>query len=407
MTRDNVIDTAFRVWGQEFYKTTSLTDLAEALQVSKPALYRHFSGKEALLQAMEERFYDDYAAAFNPALWEILENQKWQERLLAIVRFITGYFAHHLSYLIYFLIQFHNSNKEPRFRIVEAMAKRGLHFTEPAFRSPTDRQYPPTLILAGITAIYEVAEFHRRRYGLTGREKATLPLFPPKEEPSEEEIRSFAESVADKVRSGLLFDPARINAISYEKLEALQVPSHTLPNPLLKAVAEVVAEEGLWKASMATVAKRSGLSKSGLYAHFKSKKDMLSRLFMVEFEHIAEYTTVRIAMSEIREERLYLAILSIAEYLKAKPEILFALDWVRIQRLELDISLPPVLYDFFNDLKPDNSSGDSWENIPHWIPFLLAILMIRFKKLPRLDYKSLRKMFRFICLGIKGLDNNY
>ncbi|MDR2702357.1 MAG: TetR/AcrR family transcriptional regulator [Spirochaetaceae bacterium] len=406
MTRDNVIDAAFRVWGQEFYKTTSLTTLAGTLQVSKPALYRHFPSKQALLQAMEERFYDDYAAAFTPALREILENRNWQERLLAIVRFIAGYFAHHLNYLIYFLIQFHSSNKEPRFRIAQAMAKRGLHFTEPAFRSPTDRQYPPALVLAGITAIYEVAEFHRRRYGLNGTEKGCSAVQPPKEEPSEEEIRSFAESVANKVRSGLLFDPARINAISLEKLEALHPASHTPPNPLLKAVAEVVAEEGLWKASMETVAKRSGLSKSGLYAHFKSKKDMLSRFFMAEFEHIAECTTTRIAMSGLREERLYLAILSIAEYLKARPELLVAMDWVRIQRLELNISLPPALYDFFNDLKPERSSGDIWENIPLWIPFLLAILLIRLKKLPELDYKSLRKMYKFICLGIKGLDNN-
>jgi len=405
MTRDDIIDAAFRVWGQEFYKTTSLAGLAEALQVSKPALYRHFPCKDALLEAMEGRFYDDYTAAIKPALEDTLKIDSWKERLLAMARFITGYFARHINYLIYTLVRFSGS-KEQRFFEPEIMAKWGIVFSESAFRSSGDKQYPSALFLTAFTAFCGTAIFHRRLYGLT--DAPGIKDYPLSSlswrSPSVEEVSSFVEATVERIRFGLAFDRERIESFPYEKLEMLSVAPSTPPDPLLKAVAEVVAEEGLWKASMETAARRSGLSKSGLYAHFKSKKDMLSRLFMSEFERVADCVCAHIALSEIPEEQLYLAILSIAGYLRARPEILVAMDWVRIQRLELDISPPPpALYTFFSDFKPERALGTIWENTPLWIPFLL-ITMMKARETEDLDQKCLQKLFKFVCLGIEGLD---
>jgi AcrR family transcriptional regulator len=45
---------------------------------------------------------------------------------------------------------------------------------------------------------------------------------------------------------------------------------------------------------MEMVARRSGLSKSGLYAHFKNKQDMLNRFFITEFTRIANYAKAQI-----------------------------------------------------------------------------------------------------------------
>jgi len=407
MTNDDVIDAAFRVWGREFYKTTSLADIAQALGVSKPALYRHFPSKQALLEAMEERFYNDYTAAIKPALEDALKIDSWKERLYAMARFITGYFALHINYLIYALIRFHGS-KEQRFFDPQIMAKWGIVFSESAFRSPGDKQYPSALFLTAFTAFCGTAIFHRRLYGLTDMNPSMKDCDFSKlswREPSGEELSAFVEATMERIRFGLVFDRARIDSFPYKKLEMLSAAPHTPPDPLLKAVAEVVAEEGLWKASMETAAKRSGLSKSGLYAHFKSKRDMLSRLFMSEFERVAECVCAHIALSEIREEQLYLAILSIAGYLHARPEILVAMDWVRIQRLELDFSPPPpTLYHFFDGFKPERALGTVWENVSLWIPFLL-VTMMKTGKTEELDYKSLQKLFKFVCLGIEGLDD--
>ena len=54
MTNDDIIKAAFKVWGRELYRTTSLTEIALELGVSKTALYRHFKDKDSILEAKYE-----------------------------------------------------------------------------------------------------------------------------------------------------------------------------------------------------------------------------------------------------------------------------------------------------------------------------------------------------------------
>ncbi|MCL1813059.1 MAG: TetR/AcrR family transcriptional regulator [Treponema sp.] len=410
MTNDDVIKAAFNVWGQEFYKTTSLAKLAESLGVSKPALYRHFPDKQSLQKAMEERYFDDYVTAMKPVIEETQKKDSWQERLLTMVEFFSGYYARHFDYFIYSIIEMHDQ-KQPPFFNEEAIIKRGVSFEK--LKLDFSEQQPSILFLAGVSAFFGTGMFHKRRFGIKDNKikKEYLHEYWFSKAPSEEEVGNFSRSIAELVRLGLLFEEAAVNTLPYEELEKTDEEFLVAPDPLLKAVAEVVAEEGPWNASMETVAKRSGLSKSGLYAHFKSKEDMLSRLFMTEFDRVGQYTARRTASGKNREERLYLAIVSITDYLRTRPEILIALNWVRIQQLELDISAPAALYNFFRDLKVAVSLDDIWEKTIHWILFLLIAVLkyyyvidtnIEKKAENEFDYNCLRRLFRFISLGIEG-----
>jgi AcrR family transcriptional regulator len=71
MTREDIISAAFEVWGKDLYRTNSLSDIAMRLGVTKPAIYRHFAGKDALKEAMYEVFFDK-AAEFLRGHWEKL-----------------------------------------------------------------------------------------------------------------------------------------------------------------------------------------------------------------------------------------------------------------------------------------------------------------------------------------------
>ncbi|MDR0598820.1 MAG: TetR/AcrR family transcriptional regulator [Treponema sp.] len=444
MTRDDILNAAFKVWGRELYKTTSLAKLAQTLGVSKPALYRHFPDKEALLAAMYTSFYDDYAKIVKQAVEEALKSggpadgPVWRERLLVIVRSVTAYFAQRFDHFIYALINIHQKladkkdhrhlKDRPLF-FEDEFAKRGICFADLAEGIPPGRhyqinaRYPSILFMVGLTTLHGMALFHkrRRREGETG----IVPCFPPGGESSEEEILSFAGSMVERVRLGLHFERAAIENLPYARLEGLINPDVPAPDALLRAVAEVVAETGPWNASMEMVAKRSGLSKSGLYFRFKSKQDMLARLFMEEFDRIAKITTSHIQLASAKEEQLYLAILSTAAYLHSRPEILIALDWIGIQRLELDISVPPSLRDFFEGLNlsgpplgefREGGGGErEQKDISQWILFLLIAILIRCLRYQNghppqegdaagLDYGGLRKLFRFITLGIEGFD---
>ncbi|MDR2209863.1 MAG: TetR/AcrR family transcriptional regulator [Spirochaetaceae bacterium] len=372
MTQDDIINAAFAVWGQDLYRSTSLSKLAKNLGVTKPALYRHFSGKTGLLKAMDLRFLRDYTLWYKPQLETIRSLENWQDRLLFMTRAITGYFARHFDHLIYFLVRAHGNKRRYIFNMKE-VEKPDLYFSEFVQVMPADRQYPSVLFMAVISAIFETTLFHKQRRG--GAESS---LCPP---PSDEDLLVLTNAAAEKVRRGLDFEKGTVNSLPYEKLEALGQPGRgEFPpgDPLLAAVAEAVAEAGPWNVSMETAAKYSGLSKSGLYAHFKSREDMFTRLVMTEFERIAAIAAARSGLSKKREERLYLAILSIADYLTVRPEILIILDWVRIQRLKLKLFVPAALHDFFSSLNLRAPGFENnRENISQWILFLLVTILMR------------------------------
>jgi AcrR family transcriptional regulator len=404
MTRDDIIDAAFDVWGRELYKTTSLSMLAERLGVSKPALYRHFPDKQALIDAMDERFYDDYCRVLRPGLADAAAREKCADRILVMVKTVTRYFSSNPQYAVFAMERMGGKKDKGIRRFSREMLKRGVDFRVlgPEITSkPPSPDEPSPVMFAAVTALGRTAAFHRGRVRKGEDGKAVIP------EIKRAEVDACAEAAAALVKNGLDFDQAAVEGLDYAALEkAALAEKAPPPNALLKAVAQAVAEEGPWNATMESVAKKSGLSKSGLYAHFKSKADMLSQLFKTEFDRVDGILAVIAERPAPREEQLYRVMLAIAAYLRDRPEILVALDWVRVQRLapELNLAVPPSLDRFFEGLKPGFNKPGS---ISEWISFLLVVvLMHRYHhsgKKAEVPVEALRKLFRFLALGIDGM----
>jgi AcrR family transcriptional regulator len=55
--REAIVEAAFRLFLERGYEATSLARILEAVPYSKGAVYHHFTGKEALLDAVIERFF--------------------------------------------------------------------------------------------------------------------------------------------------------------------------------------------------------------------------------------------------------------------------------------------------------------------------------------------------------------
>jgi AcrR family transcriptional regulator len=397
MTQDDIIKTAFQVWGRDFYRTTSLTPVAQGLGVTKQALYRHFPNKEALMGAMYGRFFDHYAEAMRKAFDRARQAPPGLEQVLVMVRGITEYYARNREYFVFSLVQV-AGNKEPYRNMREQLDRRGISLREMAAYTPGGDGYPPVLQMASLTAVFSTAMFHKVQ---RTADCAVLP---------DQDIDTFVAQTEKKIAGGLRFNRDDIDTLDYERLEALMgsADGPDEDDGLLKAVAGAVAEAGPWNASMDMVARRSGLSKSGLYAHFKGKQDMLSQLFMTEFNRTAHQADVYARMSTVPAERLYLAVLSIADYLRSRPAILVALDWIRIQRLDLRITVPQLIYDIFTDIRfYKYKAGDdvSPETVARWILFLIVTTLMRrpdgmdFADIPN---SSIRILFRFIALGMGG-----
>jgi AcrR family transcriptional regulator len=419
MTNADIIQAAFKAWGRELYRNTSLSQVSRELGVSKPALYRHFRNKQALLDAMYETFFDHYAASIKPYYEKAVNTAGDREAMAIITRGIMEYYARDSYAFIFSLINVYGNHRVGN--MVEPLLKRGVDML---LLRHLGEGVPALLWVFVVTTLtFAMARFHR--YG-----------YPAGELPSDALIDRLISSVGQIVAGGLGFQPAATGGLDYESLEDLVAASirQVEEDPLLRGVAEAVAEAGPWNASMGMVARHSGLSKSGLYAHFKSKLDMMTHLFLTEFGRIVDFAKENQRGSEMPEEQLYLSIFSVAVYLRSQPNILVAMDWLRTRRMSpSDLNVPPQTYRLFKDLHfPADYAmppGDETDWISQWILFLiLKVLMhgaregsaedggIFFPKCPvgkdvprlsredfaRIPNESFRVLYRFIVSGVKG-----
>jgi AcrR family transcriptional regulator len=417
MTSADIIQAAFKVWGRDLYCKTSLSQVSRELGVSKPALYRHFRNKQALLDAMYESFFDDYADFIRPYHEKAVSAASSGEAFRVIFPAMMKYYAKNAYAFVFSLINVWGNSQVKNMKA--SLLKRGINLSSPNYPQE-EKLSAPVWLLSIATLIFAMANFHRNAY-------------PVGETPSDALIDRFIVSVSWVVSRGLDFDPALAEGVDYEKLErdVAEAAQGLEEDPLLRGVAEAVAEKGPWKTSMEMAARHSGLSKSGLYAHFKSKEEMICQLFLSEFGRIVDFAVESQRNSTVPEERLYLGVFSVAAYFRSRPNILLAMDWLRTRRIHPEKfntpPPPPLERGIFQDIRFPAAygeiPGDEGQWISHWIVFLvLKILMDddfkehggfypprgqktacfspeNFSGIPN---ESFRLLYRFISSGVKG-----
>ncbi|MBB6182758.1 TetR/AcrR family transcriptional regulator [Oleiagrimonas soli] len=87
-----ILDAAIRVFGHYGYRKTTVEQLAAAADVSKPSLYQHFAGKEALFTAAMQRYLEEGLKRVEAAL--SLPDTDVRARLLAAM---DAWFGRHLE----------------------------------------------------------------------------------------------------------------------------------------------------------------------------------------------------------------------------------------------------------------------------------------------------------------------
>jgi AcrR family transcriptional regulator len=393
MTKNEIIDTAFRVWGRDFYRKTSLSQLARELGVSKPALYRHFLNKRALMNAMTERFYDDFAAYIREDYERAEKLDDHFQGFLLVFRGIAGFFAHNAYALLFTLIN--HDHHISRRTVADSLTLRGLNMD--FFRNIINSEYG-----FGSTVMQQVfatLNFFMAQFHIEAKSFENIP--------NEEEIQKIILTIVNIIEYGLCLNAADIDSLDLTRLENLIVkPAQSAElEPLFKAVAEAVAEAGPWEASMDMVAQRMGFSKSSLYCHFKNKRDMILKLFINEFTNIIKSARHGMSLSDEPVEQLYLGIYSIAFYLRSRPELLAAMAWVRTRKLDLSKSEKQFeVFRFFEDIKiaaMQNKTEEEKRRLSHWVLFLI-ILALMHDKSRKKQNDNIRFLFRFITSGLRG-----
>ena len=86
-TRESILLAALRLFSRNGYEGTSMRDIAGEVGISQGAIYKHFAGKDALLEAICTRMEENDATHTEAA-------GAWRKRLVALLRLLYLHARH-------------------------------------------------------------------------------------------------------------------------------------------------------------------------------------------------------------------------------------------------------------------------------------------------------------------------
>ena len=126
-TRDRIIDAAFSFYRNPVFTNISLSQIAQKVGISKAAIFKHFSNKEALGQALFERMFDGIAEAIRRMI-ECYKNGKRVEAMSEAIDFLIN----HREYVMYFQSRQCIADEAA---LVHELRKRGVAVPDSFFRA--------------------------------------------------------------------------------------------------------------------------------------------------------------------------------------------------------------------------------------------------------------------------------
>jgi len=312
-----IIDTAFEVWGKNSFYNTSLSSLADALGMTKPALYRYFKNKEALLSAMKQDFITAYKSVhtnlkpdqfsdINSILKDYTEN-------------VIHFFTENYNYYKFFVLKLLRVEHNPVAILKEIEGDKN-NFAGPKIFENLGFSKINALSLSG---------FIRSLGGFLLNQK----LF-SKTAFTNSETDQMIKVIHFVSLHGLAGHEGKDASIDYSSIESSSMISKEdiLPyDKIFATIAEVIAEKGIWETTIDSIAEALGMSKSSLYFYFENKDQMIKDVIERETEHLNKLIMVRIINFKSYQEQIYCIFHVMSSYFIMKPSIFSIMNWLRYQ----------------------------------------------------------------------------
>ena len=418
--RDRILRTAFEVWGDSKFLSTSLASVAERLELSKPALYRYFASKDELIAGMQEQFAEDYReSAERHMCWDPTCGL---ERLVhAIVRTVFGFLQREPAYLTFFteyLLRHAIMNEACLLDSLPGSLHEVLNRQTEALRRAVGRECENSserMVAEILQYVFLATLYWCALYFMT-------PDMRPRAHEggdSGEQRERHVSLVCDVVLNGLTPAGAPPGA---ERLAAVEYAAWRNPGTVLTkdrvlaAVEAVVAEVGFGEATIERIANHVGMSKSSLYFYFKNKREMFGELLARENElFLDEYRRVRVAFVGI-DEHLYAYVVLQAAFFAHNPGVFKVVNWLWSQSLEA-VELPEeymlqVQREFAYvqqaiDAGRLRASEEGWMSVVGFFHVGGVMLFARHLQRPPLEnctlLESARALFILGMYGVRGM----
>jgi AcrR family transcriptional regulator len=395
-----IIDTAFKVWGDNFFYNTSLFSLADALDMTKPALYRYFKNKNAIFLAMKDDFIKKYRNLLTKQ--KPAECRSLDELLVEYTDNSIRFFGHNYNYYRFFVLKLLNMSQDIELLFKEMQGDKE-NFLSPELIRNLGFSNIEAQSISGF--ILSVGGF------LLNQRLFTKKFF------SNSEIEQMIKAIRVIARYGLAGSRNRVEALDYNKIEQISGIDNTdvLPfNKIFTAVAEVIAEKGIWNTTVDAIAEHLDMGKSSLYFYFDNKEQMIKDVVDSEKDRLNILIIERITKFESFSEQLYCIFYVMSSYFLLKPSIFTIMNWLRYQFLNKPIK--PVKQDlekfseYINLLTKTgnfNPLGFPGDQIAEGLSFILIHGLwecIGKDNTPENINLHIRKIHSLFLYGLKGVD---
>lgn len=409
-TKDLILDAAFSFTKEPRFTAFSMSELAERVGISKAAIYRHYESKEAVFDAMNERFFNTFAEL----LLRLQKSCYTNPDIMPLIPFedIIAFFADNVDYINFFIGSMANDSSFEK-RIEKELENRGVTMLKHIQYDANDKETgTPERFARLIEAFYcgtSIFIFTKLREKMIqeGAKVDSVADF------SKKIVEFFTKGLEGTCRTSSRFYPQGLSEKRMDEIDKMcRINPEDFPEEdrFFTALANVIKKYSFSGVTIEKIADEMNLAKSSLYSHFENKNKLITEQIRRELFLMQTIVMENCAEGKNFSEYLYIKIRSEFEYFMMRPSIIPICGWLLMSDEE-----NPFFVEDCEDVKkifnrkvqekngPDLGIPLSNELIEFWIAALPVALITQGQAhgLKRDDFgKALRIIQRFVEYGI-------
>ena len=317
-TKEIILDTAFSFLEEPGFSSFSMNELATKTGFSKPAIYRYFLNKDALLDEMENRVVDNLAV--------FLKELGSEDKEVVNKNFagLIDYFVANTSHINYLIAQM-SSNPNYEEHLGEKCGSRGVPFMGKSylekFKTSIDDFSKHIFCAMSIFFFVKIQE----RFVKLG----CIPKIP--ENYGDKIVNLMLSGLSGTTESNSPIHPEQISdSRKNEMISLCKIDEETFPkeNRMFTALAAVIEKYKIPGVTVERIADELGMAKSSLYEYFANKNEMIKSLIDKELQLLRTIITENSSEAKDFTEYIYILMLSELEYFTHRPSIIPICGWL-------------------------------------------------------------------------------
>ncbi len=410
-TKDLILEAAFSFYLQPQFHDFSMSQLAEKVGISKPAIYRHFKSKDELVVQMRSSFFDVLAEKVKDIQYANFFDgtPTFKKQFAQLIIFFTE----NTQYINYFIRQHTQTNDFEKI-IYDELKARGVKnsiktfFESRGFKTQLKRWSHIYFCAVSVLLYIKIRQIY----------------FEQNKKTCSAEV--FADNVIDFLYKGIvgtIGENERITKIPEERLQELdelcQLKPEDLPeeDKIFTAFAKVIKNYGMNGVTIEHIADELGMAKSSLYFYFENKNEMLLSLVNRELSFLTTACAENSVEARSFTEFIYITMKTETSYFVVRESIIAICSWL----LQSTSDRPYCEDESKNEcMKPNNiwqiRTVEDFKKVkldfpltPENFTFVAGILPValmvlrRIKELPLEEtFKAMRYLFDFAMYGVNA-----